>query len=293
MSEYVSCNLCGADDAVLVTDKTRFNNSYRFVKCRKCGLVYMNPRPTQKELTKWYEVNRDCTTNLSTEEYESQFAKRDEERALATCRLNVDGKRILDIGCATGVFLSLMREAGWQVTGIEPHLRYADVARKKGISIVSKRVEDADLPPASYDVISMFSTLEHLADPAGCINRVSQWLRSGGAAIIEVPTLDVMRLRLDREYIKGQCDNWHLYMFSHKTLKALFNRSHLQIVHRRAMTANVVIPVAISASVGRRNSLVMRLLKIVLFRPAYYTLRVIATKVFCIGDLIRVIAIKK
>jgi len=51
--EYVACNLCGMDDAVIVYRKRgkTIPIVYDIVKCRNCGLIYVNPRltPTYKE----------------------------------------------------------------------------------------------------------------------------------------------------------------------------------------------------------------------------------------------------
>lgn len=58
--EYVTCDLCGAEDsqpfAVLPVDAGWSGQPREFtlVRCQGCGLLYINPRPTQAALTKYY-----------------------------------------------------------------------------------------------------------------------------------------------------------------------------------------------------------------------------------------------
>ena len=56
--EYVNCNLCGLDDTqVLFRKKDKFSISqdeFHVVECRRCGLLYVNPRPARQEMGKFY-----------------------------------------------------------------------------------------------------------------------------------------------------------------------------------------------------------------------------------------------
>ena len=57
-SEYVNCNLCKKDDTVtLFNGKERFfkmPGEFRFVRCKHCGLIYINPRPTRQSMPQYY-----------------------------------------------------------------------------------------------------------------------------------------------------------------------------------------------------------------------------------------------
>ena len=48
--QHVSCNLCGADDISPVI----VQNDFRMVECRRCGLVYVDPRPDLDHLRRLY-----------------------------------------------------------------------------------------------------------------------------------------------------------------------------------------------------------------------------------------------
>ena len=57
-TENVRCNLCNEDDySVLFTETDRefgIDGEFTVVQCNNCGLIYLNPRPLQNELKKFY-----------------------------------------------------------------------------------------------------------------------------------------------------------------------------------------------------------------------------------------------
>ena len=52
--EYINCDLCGADETefLFVANENQFHldGQFNVVKCKKCGLVYVNPRPTKENI---------------------------------------------------------------------------------------------------------------------------------------------------------------------------------------------------------------------------------------------------
>src|SRR5690606_37771056 len=74
---------------------------------------------------------------------------------------------ILDVGCGTGAFLHTMKEAGWQVTGLEPDAT-AEAKAMELYNIQPMRSEKLyDLKPGSYDAITLWHVLEHVHDLHG------------------------------------------------------------------------------------------------------------------------------
>jgi len=71
--EYVNCNLCGSNEYKLFKEI----NGYRLVKCKRCGLVYLNPRPTQQEMKDKYSVHYYIRQEPKTEE---EIEKRDKRK---------------------------------------------------------------------------------------------------------------------------------------------------------------------------------------------------------------------
>jgi len=204
--EEVSCNLCGSDDArrLYVLRDYRFfvdDLEWPLVQCRRCGLGYLNPRPTPGEIGRYYP-----------DEYFT-YRHRLEGRYRRQAEY-VPGPpgRLLEVGAAGGDFLALMRGRGWEVEGIE---RFAQAENAYGILIHRQSFpEECDLPGESFDVIVAWSVFEHLHDPAGAFAECVRLLCPGGLLIVQVPNLRSIHGRIARMEDVPR----HLYFFSPRTL---------------------------------------------------------------------------
>jgi 2-polyprenyl-3-methyl-5-hydroxy-6-metoxy-1,4-benzoquinol methylase len=97
-----------------------------------------------------------------------------------------DRGAILDVGCAAGFFLDEARVLGWSVSGIEVSGYASEYARSTLGLPVRTGAFPADLPPkASFDVVTFFNVLEHLAEPRAIVARLEEIVRPGGLVVIE------------------------------------------------------------------------------------------------------------
>ena len=206
MPERVSCNLCGADDTRLLFRRGDYrywvdDAEWNVVQCRSCGLGYVNPRPTEEEIARYYVGGYYDPRDASVDRY------RREARYLAG-----PPSRLLDIGAAGGQFLAVMRELGWDVTGIEPFAENGSGS----VDILHERFpHESSHEPESFDVVTAWAVFEHLHDPLAAFRACAELLRPGGRLIVQVPSLRSPRVRV------GHLDDTprHLYLFSPTTLR--------------------------------------------------------------------------
>lgn len=230
--ERVACNLCGSDQAVLAWKLT----PWQVVRCRRCGLLYLNPRPTAEELTRLYTadyfdqaVSPDAQTlyQPQTDADLNAVVRAQQFRLdLVTRWVTGPGRRLLDVGCATGTFLACARQSGWDGQGIEvAEWAVRQATSRLGVPVISGDLDHAPLPTNYYDVVTLFHVLEHYADPLGSLRRIYQLLRPGGIIAIEAPDLtsfDSRRLGITRETLRLP---YHLYHFTARTLPAMLTRA--------------------------------------------------------------------
>jgi SAM-dependent methyltransferase len=144
--------------------------------------------------------------------------------------------RLLDVGCANGAFVWMAKERGWQAEGVEWSRFAAEWGRRQfGIMIHEGTV--ADLPPEpDYDVITLWDTLEHVADPRHELHACFQRLAPGGLIAVLTPDFSslinllvhaALRLapRVSEPYLDKLYHADHLTCFDRSSLaRALVNQ---------------------------------------------------------------------
>jgi len=108
--------------------------------------------------------------------------------------------KLLDVGCGSGSYGASLLRLGWSVDGIEPDRAAAERALRAGLRVQTCSIEEAELPPAHYDVITFWHVLEHLEDPVNALRRARASLRKGGILYIEVPNWSGIMARLTGNY---------------------------------------------------------------------------------------------
>ena len=187
------CALCLVDDAEPIAVGEDFEyrtsaDSFLMMRCRRCGLVYLNPRPADVEGPRIYPDNYHAF-DFSAKDFGLVHRVRrrlEARRLLRWCRGLPAAARILDVGCGDGFHLGLLREFGektWQLQGVDVDARAAGQARKSGLDVFEGTIES--LPTAApFDLALMIMTIEHLSSPTETVRAIAEQLRPGGRLVI-------------------------------------------------------------------------------------------------------------
>jgi SAM-dependent methyltransferase len=128
-------------------------------------------------------------------------------------RTNKPG-RLLDVGCATGLFLNDMRSKGWTCYGVEPSISAAAYASNHfGLDVFVGRLEEAHYPEASFDLITLWDVLEHTPNPRQVLEKSAILLKPGGTLFINIPNLNAKERKWFGPYWAGWDIPRHLHMF--------------------------------------------------------------------------------
>lgn len=243
--ESVNCNLCGADDTVLLYrghDRlTGVAGEFTLVRCRHCGLVYLNPRPTPEEIGAFYPPEYDPFLP-AIEDEPSRFRRLDRRfRQFRQCRevmryANRPGQMV-DVGCATGTFLEGMRQRGWQVQGVELTPWAASYARQRlGLDVFTGTLEAAGFSASSFDLVTMWDVLEHVYNPWQTLQEIRRILKPGGWFVFSIPDVDCVEARWFGPYWVGWDIPRHLHLFSQDVIKRMLSENGLQFHGRSHFT---------------------------------------------------------
>ena len=133
---------------------------------------------------------------------------------------------LLDVGSGLAVFPYRMKEAGWNVTALDPDARAAAHARE----VAGVRAIHADFltwepkPDERFDLITLNKVLEHVEDPIAMLSRARRWIRPGGLLYVEVPDASAAQEGPEREEFFIE----HLQVFSAQSLAAALDKGRWQ-----------------------------------------------------------------
>jgi len=225
---FVKCDLCGSDDTI---DYMIFND-YKYVQCKNCGLVYQNPRPLFQSLRKRYGKKYFNYELRNQENFFSLMKKTlsDIKFLKKFSKQFTNGKRFLDIGCATGMLLNYVKQYGWNVMGIELDKYSAEYARKKYLlNIINKRLEKAHIEKNSVNVVHWSHVIEHLTSPTQGLKKIHKILKKNGYMLLTTPRLDSFQQKLFKKDWRSYHRD-HLTVFSKKTLKKIVEKSGFKVI---------------------------------------------------------------
>ena len=201
------CVVCGGKEAEPEATGRDFEydtvpDEFRFVRCRGCGHVYLNPRPAPSELGRIYPANYYAFSGGGNP-LVARLRRHWEGGKVRLYRryIGEGPRRILDVGCGDGRFLELLRDYGapeWQPVGIDIDEAAVARARARGFEARVCRVEDFEGADGTFDGVIMLQLIEHVEDPARVAERVAGLLRPGGVFVVETPNLGGPDYRLFR-----------------------------------------------------------------------------------------------
>ncbi|OQP45453.1 hypothetical protein A4H97_32435 [Niastella yeongjuensis] len=98
------------------------------------------------------------------------------------------GESILEVGCATGYFMNMIRNKGAVCTGLEMNKVAIAEARQQGFTVHDEFLHEHSVThEGKYDAVCSFQVLEHIADVKDYFESAKRCLKPGGKIIIAVP----------------------------------------------------------------------------------------------------------
>jgi ubiquinone/menaquinone biosynthesis C-methylase UbiE len=245
LKENVPCNLCGSNDYTVVfeeiPDREDVDITAKYsaakgiictdqvVRCKKCGLVYINPRLTADTII-------DAVSHGDDEIYVSQREGRIEtfRRGIALVeKFSTPPGKILDVGCAAGFFLAAAKEHGWEPYGVEPNTFLCNYGKQEfGLNVFNGILKDTHFPDSFFDVVTMWDVLEHTPDPSSELKEANRILKPNGLLVINFPDFSskwVLIFRRKWWFLLSH----HLYYFTPDTLKQLLNKNGFEVVSQQ------------------------------------------------------------
>ncbi len=254
-SSNQTCELCGNNNFVSIfmnksiTDSnsneyqiaaTQLEKPRQLLKCTKCGLVFSDYVNTRNSFEQDYIEMKDL------DYLKEENARRKSCRGVLK-RIEKFKRRgkILEIGCANGLFLDEAKKRGWEAHGVELSKWAADYARKTfDLNITQGTIEEANLLNHSFDAIVMLDVIEHLNSPKTIIEKTRNLLKNNGFLYLSTPDISSASSKLLKSKWWG-INKYHHFCFSEKTLSTLLTSTNFKIKkifsHTRFFSLNFLL----------------------------------------------------
>jgi predicted TPR repeat methyltransferase len=186
---------------------------------------------------------------------------------------------VLDVGCAAGFFLSVMKERGWRTLGVEVSGYIAEYGRQNyGLDVIVGTLDEAaeKLGERRFDLITFWDVVEHLPDPRTILARAAQLLKPGGKVLIETQNVRSLFARVLGRRWQHYKHHEHLYHFDRRTVRELCRQAGLNVVENTAFLGGKYVSLGfVRERAGRVHPLLSTVLapfKLVERQPLYVNL---------------------
>ena len=230
-----ACDLCGTSEVRrLYTAADRLKNSdieFWIGECDGCGVLRTLPAMAEEELAAFYPDDYWGMENEPTQQW-IDSSQADKLQFLSDCMLT--SGRVLDIGCGSGFFLRALDSARWDRFGVEISEGAAEAARR---TIGRDRIYTGTLNHAAhedsmFDVVTLWSALEHTNQPRATLAEARRILKPGGSLIVQLPNADSYQLRLFAGHWFALDVPRHRYHFTPGRLERLLSETGFSPYHR-------------------------------------------------------------
>lgn len=217
-------------------DYTVSNESFDLILDEELDMLITSPQPSIDNLAKYYESEKYISHTDSKQTFFDRIYQTVKRVTISKKVKLIEGfidsklteKSLLDIGCGTGDFLVGAKKRDWKLSGVEPNAN----ARKRAQQKTShKIVEDiSELDSCKYDVITLWHVLEHVPNLTEYISQLKQLLKPEGVLLIAVPNYKSYDARYYGKFWAAYDVPRHLWHFSKKSIKGLFEKEKMEVV---------------------------------------------------------------
>lgn len=248
----ILCPVCDSSNyRILFTDKNRrelFDIETNTVKCRNCGMVYLNPVPDMDQFFGFYE------TIYTTKRNESDWNQTEHDTALKghmnaifkllynyiNIKYDYDkriyanigaGKKIIDIGCGDGAKLRPFVEKGYEVYGVDINPKAIAEAKTNipGGKFICGTIEHADIPKKIFDYVRVDNVFEHINKPKKFLFDIKELLKPDGKLVVYVPSISTWQFYVFGKFYSQSWIPFHINLFSKSTLRAIAEKTGYSI----------------------------------------------------------------
>ena len=232
--KHYDCSLCKKN----VPEQLLQKQGFTIVKCKDCGFVYVNPRVSTEQLSTIYQHNyfKNKDYGYAGYEQEKRLRVKNFQRWLNDAEIYFtkdEPVSALDVGCAAGYCLDVMKSKGWLAEGLELDEEMSAALQQNGYTVSTTRLEEFRTEN-KYSIITLFDVIEHIPDIDAAFNRLNYLLKKDGIVVMVTPNYNSLQRKLFGKRWFQYKPVEHIQYFDEKSLSYFAERNNLKmILHKR------------------------------------------------------------
>ena len=227
---------------------TRFGirNYYNICFCKTCGLEQICKMPSAESLETYYSEYYNFGEQL--DKPYTRLRRWFLMSSFYRLWLTIDGDisfhsfkgkgRLIDVGCNEGRGLTIYKQNGFEVEGLETNKRAAEKARKNGYKVYTDQINNF-YPKVLYDVVVLSNVLEHSLQPKNLLTDIARILRPKGFLLISCPHAKSWQRAIFGRYWINWHVPFHIFHFSQKTLAKLLKETGFKIIEEKQKSPSI------------------------------------------------------
>lgn len=244
--ELIACYLCGSFESVsYLSAKDRLHEidgKFNIVKCKTCGLIYLNPRPVQERMARYYPEDylshqftlHGHASSLRDRLFRNMVVQTEKKKIHTIDAVYaLDAKtNVLDVGCGTGLFLYLLRDMKkCNVHGVEIGKEAAQCAKENlGLDLLQCTLLETQFQDSCFDLITMWHYLEHEYHPNETLRECHRILKDEGLMVIQLPNIESIEAKFFRNRWFNLDAPRHVIHFSPSTITKMLSKNGFEII---------------------------------------------------------------
>ena len=202
------------------------------LKCRKCGMVSVNPHINEEGLKVFYDSYLKNRLN-DKKLFKARKVMYKLERRFITHFIKRGS--VLDVGCSGGFFLNEFPPENWKRRGVDIDPKAAAYAGKRfGINAISGDFPSIDFKKEKFDLVILRGVIEHCVDPVSYLKKCAQVLRPRGMLYISAsPNIESFCADIYREKWRLFTPIEHIHFFSVKLLGRILHPLGIKFLEKK------------------------------------------------------------
>jgi 2-polyprenyl-3-methyl-5-hydroxy-6-metoxy-1,4-benzoquinol methylase len=223
------CPVCSSAESDFFLTKSSIN----YLKCRNCRCTYPSKIPNDVgDIYKNDEyLDEFIVVDGEREEYKKKrFGLERFEILRNQLGGDLQGKKLLDVGCGTGWFIELCKEKGLVCYGQELGSSLANYTRNRtGATIFEEPIDLISGYDNYFDIIVLFDLIEHLENPISFINKLKSMMKDGGILFVMTPNVESFGVNSLRENSSLLIPTDHICLFSPQTINVFSKKVGMKL----------------------------------------------------------------